>query len=86
MDLGLFGSLFCQSVSLFITGDANMCRDPLEHYLIVLAQGAQAVVKLPGGEVSGARHERLKSRQRVSQEYQVLLAVSFIQNVLGRSA
>ena len=44
MDLGLHGSLFGQSVGFFITGDANMCWYPLEHYLVVLAKGAQAVV------------------------------------------
>ena len=73
MELGKLCSFFCWSVCCFISMNANMRWYPLEHNLVILGQGAQAVVKLPGGEVSGARCEGLEGRQGIGEEHNMLL-------------
>ena len=66
-----------ESVCFFVAGDAYMGRYPLKHDLVVVAEGAQAVVELPGGEVSGARREGLEGRQGVREKDDILLLAVF---------
>ena len=70
-----------QSVCSLVSGNANMCWHPLVHYLIVVGQSTQAVEYLLGGKASRAIRERLKSRQGVREQYNILLGAGFLNQV-----
>ena len=54
---------------------------PTGALLVVVGQSTQAVVKLLGGKVKGTIRERLKSRQGLREQENILMAAVFLDQV-----